>query len=273
MFKIFKYKLDYNYKVTNNMKKLICFISIMALFAMVSCGSNTATTGDDKDKNEIIKEISVIGADGFVYHSYQTACSKGDFDAARDYLGMMKNQLVEIKGKGWSHEDEANAYAEAIKDAEDYIANEEIQYLASLNEEQADNRIILILNQRSIEGHEAAEMTCLGKKIYKLDIEKIRYSPDAIKQYLMFISWCGDHNSKCRNVLSIAIACGNQSLAKKILHSFRKDPEFLLKNEKKEFNADGTEFLYYDVYAHYTNASKEAAQKKYDEAVKSGAFN
>ena len=30
---------------------------------------------------------------------------------------------------------------------------------------------------------------------------------------------------------------------------------------------------HYDVYAHYTSTSKDAAQKKYDEAVKSGAFN
>lgn len=57
---------------------------------------------------------------------------------------------------------------------------------------------------------------------------------------------------------------------KKLLHSFRSDPEIRLeKCKKKEDRSDN----YYDVYAHYTNASQEAAQKKYDEAVKSGAFN
>lgn len=40
----------------------------------------------------------------------------------------------------------------------------------------------------------------------------------------------------------------------------------MLKNVKVDPNryGDGT---FYDVYAHYTNASKEASQQKYDEAV------
>ena len=53
------------------------------------------------------------------------------------------------------------------------------------------------------------------------------------------------------------------------MHSFRSDPELELKLCKKEKGDTD----HYDVYAHYTNTTKEAAQKKYDEAVKSGAFN
>ena len=212
------------------MKKVICFIVCCIALAVTSCGPNLST-----------KEISVTGADGTIYNSYQTACSKGDFDAARDYIGKLKEQLVVVKAEG--DYSEIEAFSELIQEAESYVENEELQYLASLNDEQANNRIILILNQRPIEGLEAAEMACLG--------------------------WCGNHNSRCSNILGIAISCGNQSLAKKILHSFRSDPELELKLCKKEKGDTD----HYDVYAHYTNTTKEAAQKKYDEAVKSGAFN
>ncbi len=234
------------------MKKLIFCILIVA-YVMTACNS-TVTKG---------MEISVTGSDGTVYNSYQSACSKGDFDAARDYIGRMKEQNVVVQAEGeWK---EREAYPKLILEAEEYVANEEIQYLASLNEEQANNRIILILNQKPIEGVEAAEKTCLDKQIFMSMLD----GDDASKlanDFIKYIAWCGKYNSQCRSILSIAIACGNESLANKILYSFRPDPE--IQSEKCKGNND-----WYDIYAHYTNASKEAAQKKYDEAVKSGAFN
>lgn len=244
------------------MKKVICFIvCCIAMLAVTSCGPNLST-----------KDISVTGADGTVYNSYQTACSKGDFDAARDYIGKLKEQLVVVKAEG--DYSDIKAFSELIQEAEKYVENEEVQYLASLNEERANNRIILLLNQRPIEGLEAAEMACLGKDVYEGFLKKevddvMNDSPSELKNYKRYITWCGNHNSRCSSILSIAIACGNQSLAQKILHSFRPDPELVLKKTR------GDEYTYknYDVYAHYTNTTKEAAQKKYDEAVKSGAFN
>lgn len=240
------------------MKKVICFVvCCIAVVAVTSCGPNLST-----------KEISVTGADGTVYNSYMAACSHGDFDAARDYVGRLKEQLAVVKAEGdWK---EISAFEELIKEAEDYIANEEIQYLAAMKEEQADNRIILMLSQRPVEGLEAAEKSCLGKKVDERYLDILDYSaPDEIKQFRKYIVWCGDYNSNCNNVLNIAIACGNQSLAMKTIHCYRLDPELELKLCKKE---EG-EVDHYDVYAHYTNSSKENAQKKYDEAVKSGVFN
>lgn len=252
------------------MKKVISFVvCCIAVHAVTSCGNSST----ERDKNAEIKaqELNVTGSDGTVYHSYQTACSKGDFDAARDYIGKMKINLSSMDNIGYESEQKKNAYKELIRDAEEYVAYEEIQYLASLNEELANNRIILVLNQKSIEGLEAAEMACLGKRIqkYRIDCSSI-YCPNEVLNYQKYIQECSRHNSQCNTTLSIAIACGNQSLAKKILHCYRKDPELLLKNYYLERD---TNHDCYDVYAHYTNASKEAAQKKYDEAVKSGAFN
>lgn len=246
------------------MKRMIKLAACcLGLFAFVACGINGTKVST--------KDISVTGSDGTVYNSYQTACSKGDFDAARDYVGKMKEQLVVVKAdKDYSAE---RALIEAIQEAEVYVENEELQFLASMNDEQANNRIILILNQRPIDGLEAAENACLGKRVEKGDLdEELGYSsnsPEEVKNFKKYIAWCGNHNSKCTSLLNIAIACGNKGLAQKIIHVFRPDPELLLRNE----HIDGGGWTYYDVYAHYTNSSKEAAQKKYNEAIKSGALN
>lgn len=228
------------------------------------------TLGGCKQK---VEQITVTGADGKEYTSYITACSNGDYDAAREFVEKMKVQQTNAKANKDYHLEEA--LKESIQEAEDYIFNEEIQYLASLNDEQANNRLVLIINRQSVEGTEFQEGTCLGKKINKSDLDDYggqfdHYddSPAEVRSYRKYISWSENHNSKCNNILNIAISCGNENLAKKIIHMYRKDPELLLKNEKKESGN-----LYYDVYAHYTNGSRDAAQKKYDEAVKSGAFN
>ena len=245
------------------MKKLKIVTLLGIIMGIWACTPNVNT-----------KDISVTGADGTVYNSYQTACSKGDFDAARDYIGKMKEQFAVVKAEGDYKEREA--FSELIQEAEEYIANEELQFLASLNEEQANNRIILILNQRPIEGLEAAEMTCLGKDVYHFYLDQdlddtTNESPVELKNYKRYIIWCANHNSRCSSILSIAIACGNQSLAQKIIHCFRPDPELQLNGNRKYKNED--KYQSFDVYAHYTNASKDAAQKKFDEAIKSGAFN
>lgn len=235
------------------------FVVLACVYVFMACSTDVS-----------LKDISVTGADGTVYNSYQTACSKGDFDAARDYIGKMKEKFIVVKADGDYKEKEA--FEEAIQEAEDYVTNEELQFLASLNDEQANNRIILIMNQRPIIGVEAAENACLGKKVYnrviQSDVNDNLWNDDCqtVTDFKKYIIWCGEHNSKCTSLLNIAIACGNQNLAQKIIHVFRPDPELLTKEIKGESS-------YYDVYAHYTNTSKDAAQKKYDEAIKSGAFN
>ena len=152
------------------MKRIIKLAAYcLGLFIFVACGANVSTKG-----------ISVTGSDGTVYNSYQTACSKGDFDAARDYVGKLKEQLIVVKADD-DYKAE-RALEEAIQEAEAYVENEELQFLASMNEEQANNRIILILNQRPIDGLEAAENFCLGKRVYhsviQCDVDDTTWSDD-----------------------------------------------------------------------------------------------
>ena len=235
--------------------KRIKYLSIccIAFFLLTACGSSSSKSG-----------ITVKGADGTEYDSYQSACSNGDFDAARVYIGKLKEKRIESQ-----MEDDNKNFDKLIKEAEVYVANEEIQYLASLNDDQASNRIVSILNEQPIEGKESAEMTCLKKNVYRNELESGVWDYDEfydIIEFDKYIEWCANYNSKCNKVLDIAITYGNQGLAKKILRCFRPDAELLKKDIKGNSG-------YCDAYAHYTNASKNAAQKKYDESVESGAFN
>lgn len=233
--------------------KLVVFLMMMLSVLLCSCGSK-------------VEEITVKGADGTGYTSYRTACSNGDFDAAREYIEKMKEQLT--KAKATNDAELSKALESSIAEAERYILDEELQYLASLNDEQANNRIILILNQQVVKGYETPDGSCLGKDVSE---DMIKYGHvKEIKSFKEYIKWCGAYNTKCNIMLDIAIACNNESLAKKLLVLIRKDPDLLKKNERKYHDGGA---VYFDVYAHYTTTSRDAAQKKYDEAVKNGAFN
>ena len=65
------------------MKKIICFVvCCIAVLAVTSCGNNSNSNNNEGTT----QDISVTGADGTIYHSYQTACSNGDYDAAKPEL-------------------------------------------------------------------------------------------------------------------------------------------------------------------------------------------
>jgi len=251
------------------------FWGVLAIAVLAICYIKTSNTSEKKDAESVVgaegktsenKDAeSVVGADGKTYYSYQSACNAGDFNAAREIIAKMEEKAR----NGYYSADEK----EAIEEAEDYVLNEEIQYLASMNDEQANTKILLIMNKSTDKDIEVAEGACLGKNIHQGDIDgDLSKSPQEIRSFRKYISWCANYNAKCNTVLRIAIATGNQSLSKKILHLFKNDPEIVLKNKRTDKDPD---FIYpfWDVYAHYTNGSRIAAKKKYDEAVKAGAFN
>lgn len=240
----------------------LAILGVVAVVGSYLTQNSTSNTSKNKDAE------SVVGAEGKTYDSYRSACNAGDFNAAREIIAKMKEEALTDEHHSY------NYFEESINEAEEYVINEELQYLASMNDEQANRRIILILNQPTDNGFEAAEGACLGKRISGYYLKKNNTSslsdlPSEVINFRKYIQWCGKHNTMCNTVLGIAISFGNQSLAKKILHQFRSDPELNLKNMVK----DSGGWEYYDVYAHYTNGSRNAAQKKYDEAVKTGAFN
>ncbi len=251
---------------------IACMLCALVAFAScVSCGNDSISEQDMAGMGNIV----VVGADGKEYHSYRTACSNGDFDAAREYVGKMKDKVVAVDD--WS---ERERLEEQVYEAEDYIFTSEINALASMNTPEANTRIVLMLNEIMSKGIYREEGTIVGKDLnYRLegtswsrDFELIiggSSSADADFSYRQYSAWCSYFNMKCDRVLDLAIVFGNKELAEQVIRLIRQDASFIYKpSSQHPRNSD-----YKDVYAHYTNDSKDAAKKKYDEAMASGAFN
>lgn len=177
------------------------------------------------------KEKTVTSADGNnainekKYESYREACRDGDFDAAHKLLDRMKENA-----KDWEDENK-------VQEAEDYIFNNEVNALVSQNSEEANTRIIYLLNEIPIEGI------------------KLSIGTNASSSGSLYGKSCNRYNIKLNQILELAISTGNQDIAQKILPLYKED----------EIIRD------WDVVA-YTYETKNAAQKKYDDAVKTGAF-
>ena len=80
--------------------------------------------GEKKEK------ITVTGADGTVYESYQDCCANQDFEAAHRYLAKMKND-----------------HSYNIDEAAEFVFKQEALYLMSMNDEIAKKRILYLLKE------------------------------------------------------------------------------------------------------------------------------
>lgn len=99
----------------------------VVVFLLSACGSSSSKSADNKAKEEV---ITVTGADGKEYTSYQEACTANDFEAAHLYLSKMEN----MKAKGYSN-------------AKQYVFKKEALYLMSIGDENAKRRIIYLLKE------------------------------------------------------------------------------------------------------------------------------
>ena len=135
--------------------------------------------------------------------------------------------------------EEGKVYYE-INEAEDYIFNYEVNTLISQNSKEANDRVVYLLN----------EFTIIGER-GPIGIDHHDDTP--------YGKSCARFNKKCNKILDISISLKNQDMAKKIIPLYKED-EILGSNGNYYIKA-------------YTYDTKEAAQKKYDEAVKNGAFD
>lgn len=78
------------------------------------------------------KKITVKGADGTEYKSYQECCAANDFEAAHKFLAKMEN----------SEDFESDYYS-----AKEYVFKQEALYLMSQGDEAAKKRIIYLLKE------------------------------------------------------------------------------------------------------------------------------
>ena len=196
------------------MKKIIVLLTVFSIAVLLFTGCGSSSKKED---------FTIKGADGKEYESYREACRAGDFDVAHKFVDKLKEE-----GKDYY----------AIREAEDYIFNYEVNALISQNSEEANARVIYLLNEIKIDGSRSS----IGQ-------QEINGS--------VYGNSCGRYNVKCDKILEMSISLRNQDMARKILPMYKED-EILGALE---------------CVSAYTYDTKEAAQKKYDEAVKNGAFD
>ena len=140
-------------------------------------------------------------------------------------------------------------------DAKEEVVNAEIQYLGVQGTEEANKRLVVLLMEEPIKGTARREGQQLGtdKYVWETEIDNLHYTDD---DYARYVKSCAKFNSRCLQILEMAVATDNQDLAKRMVNLIKPDAEITSKKRGKDS---------YDIYAHYTNHSKDAAQKKYNE--------
>jgi len=229
-----------------SIKFIASMIFTMSVGAMlISCGSKSE---EPKEKEEII----VVGENGKEYKSYQAACRAGDFEAAHEFVDKLQEKATGADPV-WSKE-----IIEKYKAAQDYVFKQEMMYLAADGNEEASNKIIFLLTELPVEGEKLSE----GMHEY------YAVSDNEYK------GWVKRYNNKCDEILSLAIQNKNKYLAKKILSMFKEnmegetggyDEKIVVKGKTIKFDGNHG-------YVWYTNDDIDAAKKKYEKAVKDGAF-
>jgi len=143
-----------------------------------------------------------------------------------------------------------------------------VKYLAGFKDEEHVNYIIKSLSNVTIAGRAMSKGLHRYTEGNRRDIDY----DEAPRIHFRYTDGIVDFNKKCENILDIAIASGNQYLAQKVLMCFKQNIETIAGGTDVKA-PDGTRVDGFHSYVWYTNADKDKAQKKYDEAVKSGAFN
>ena len=167
------------------------------------------------------------------------AIESNDFATAYNLLAIIKEE------RGTWEYDEAKTE----------VVNAEIKYLAVQGTDEANKRLVVLLMEVPINGTARSEGQQLGtdKRDYYTEIDNLSYTDE---DYARYVKSCAKFNSRCLQILEMAVATDNQDLAKRMVNLIKPDAEITSKKRGKDS---------YDIYAHYTNHSKDAAQKKYNE--------
>lgn len=187
-------------------------------------------------------------------NEYMEAVENEDFDTAHKCLKKLYSSYVKESSSGKSLEgwksyesktgDAIIAAADAYTKAASYVFCAEVRYLMSQPDESLNDRIVFLFNELSIVGDRRAE----GDRISINSAEGVNAA--LLKKYIA----C--NNQIANQIVDMAINAGNKKLA-----------AIGVSHIMATFVHGGG-----DVY-HFTNAAKDEAQAKFDEAVKNGLFD
>ena len=237
------------------MKKHLFLVAIIGfgVATLCSCG-NSNSANSNKEEMDINKEEMDM--------DYRDAIKARDFETARDIMNTYHERYLEVEELSKSENREERKKAERMYySAFDHIYKAEIQYLLSeLNGDECKDKIAFLLEEIPVEGEKCPQGLCSYYTAYRDNDQGLPL--DA------YIVWTQHFNRLCDTILSLAINRRNQDLAMMILLKYVDNVEVTLGSGV----VDGVEVDFQHGYIKYTSADRDAARKKYDEAVRIGAF-
>lgn len=213
--------------------KKICFVtlSLIATFLLVACSE---------------KKITVKGADGTEYESYQECCAAQDFQAAHQFLAKIEN----TEDSGFD-----------LYDAKEYVFKQEALFLMSQNDEAAKKRIVYLLKEEG--GNDEHVEMLIDLAIDNDDEDFVKTMANQIK---------GSYHSEqtLKKVMEYLSSKGNEENKAYLISLLKKHDknslliDFAIKSDDKklidECLASNSFSLHNDKLLNYLAASKE---KKY----------
>ena len=234
------------------MKKFIFLAAIIGLGVATLCSCGNFNSGNS---NKEEKDMD-----------YRDAVKALDFETARDILKTYHERYLEELSKDTWHKEERKKAEGMYYSAFDHIYKAEIQYLLSeLNGDECKDKITFLLEEIPVEGEKFPQGLCDYLIACRGDYGGKGISLDA------YIVWTQHFNRLCDNILSLAINRNNQDLAKMILLKYVDNVE--VTKGGSSVKVDGVKVDGNHGYIKYTSTDRDAARKKYDEAVRIGAFN
>jgi len=182
-------------------------------------------------------------------NDYVQAIKENNFEKAHEILDEYYKDLIKNNNSDLYHA--SDKYSERYWAAADHIYKAEMNYLLSENDPEANKRMIYTL----------ANMNIVGDVVK--DGEHISYNQ--IHRCENYSTFTKRYNRICDEILKIAIFYKNQDMAEQIIKLYKQDNDF-----EHEWCGKTDKYI-----AHITNSwsSRDAAQKKLQEAIDNGEFN
>lgn len=178
------------------------------------------------------------------FGDYKAAVNEGDFEAAHEILEKIHDAAVA--------EDFRADIADAYYDALDYVYKKEIQTILLNDGSDAEDKIVFLLSEIPEDG------ICPPRGI--IDV----YHDLRFNDYCRFVP---SFNRLCDVALTLSLNRNNASFAQNVIDLYKENVKILDSVDKVNGQDVGDHH-----YALFTNESRNAALKKYNNAVESGRF-
>lgn len=221
------------------MKKILSFAIILVIMLIVTaCNSN--------------------GSGNTEYPTYKEALAANDFEAAHKMILEAESDYSVLGSEEFAKKHGFSKYN--INEAKAEIFDKEVVFLATQGTPEANKRLLVLLNEEPMRGTARSEGQELakGKSSSYTDIEDVNYYD---KSYEEYINWCSKYNSRCMQILDIAISLDNKELASMMIRAIKLDPELTSKKVGQDKYGDDI----YDIFAHYTSKTKDEAKAKFEQ--------